>query len=417
MSHWQPAVAILLTALLSGAVSAQDEPTFKITKLNDHIYKLAADGGGYTIKVIASIGEDGTLLVDTGSRRTAADLRAALETIGGSNPRFIINTHAHEEHTGGNVIFAGGPVVVGHATLRSRLTHGSYVFDEFPEGALPSISFTDSMSIHFNGEEVKLLAFPGAHDDGDIVIWFIGSKIVCVGALSNNPHFPSVDGTGGTALKYPETVARLVATLPEDVTVIPGHGEDHSMADFRAFHRMLVETSEVVRAGLADGKDLAALKRDDVLKPWASFEGSYVDRNQWTEYLVEGFQPSVRKPRIFELMYTTLKEKGLDAAVELYYDLKRNHADEYSLEESDVVYVAHKLDQHDRTAEAMRFFEVCATEFPTGEYAYYCHHKIGDAYKAQGRRDLALEHYRKSVELNPEDQEAATMVKELEAGE
>jgi cyclase len=413
----QALITILLTGLVAGVVNAQEQPTFKITKLSDHIYKLAADGGGYTIKVIASIGKDGTLLVDTGQRRTATSLRAALESIGGANPRFIINTHAHEEHTGGNVIFGSGPVFIGHASLRSRLTSGSYVFDEFPDEALPSVSFTDSLSLFFNGEEIKLMAFPGAHDDGDIVIWFTGSKIVCVGALSNSPHFPSVDERGGNAIKYPETVERLIAILPEDVTVIPGHGDDHSMSDFRAFHRMLVDTREAVRAGLAEGKDLAKLQAEDVLKPWASFEGSYVDRNQWIEYLVEGFQPPVRKPTIFAMIHTALKEKGLDAAVELYYDLKRNHAEEYSLEETDVVYVGYKLSQHDRTAEATRFFEVCASEFPTGKYAYYCHHRIGDAYKAQGRKDLALEHYRKAVELNPEDTEAATMVKELEAGE
>lgn len=417
MNQWQAVAAVLMTALLSGVAGAQDEPAFTITRLNDHIYKLAADGGGYTIKVIASIGEDGALLVDTGSHRTAADLRIALETIGGAAPKFVINTHAHEEHTGGNVLFAGRAVFIGHASLRYRLTHGSYVFNEFPDNALPSISFTDSMSLRFNGEDIKLIAYPGAHDDGDIIIWFTGSKIICVGALSNYPHFPSVDGVGGTAVKYPETVERLLAILPEDVTVIPGHGEDHSMAEFRAFHKMLVETREAVRAGLADGKDLATLKSEDVLKPWASFEGSYVDRNQWIKYLVEGFQPPVRKPKIFELMYITLKENGPDAAVELYYDLKRNNPDEYSLEENDVVYVAYKLDQHDRTAEAVRFFEVCAREFPAGQYAYLCHHKMADAYKAQGRKDLALEHFRKAVELNPEDNEAATMVKELEAGE
>jgi len=416
MEHLRLLAPFAFGALIVGLAYCQDEPVFKITSLNDHLYKLTTDGGGYTVKVIASVGKDGALLVETGQGRTADDLKAALATLGAADPKYIINTHAHEEHTGGNAVFGDRPVVIGHESLRKRLTSGSYLFNEFPDFALPRLTIANSLSIFFNGEEIRLIAFPGAHDDGDIIVWFTGSRIVCVGGLSNGCHFPSVDGQRGNVLKYPEVVQQLLKILPEDVTIVPGHGEDGSMTDFRAFHNMLVRTIGIISSEMSMGKSLAALQEEDVLRDWASFEGSYVDRNQWIKYVVDGIQKPARKPTIFEPIYLALKAKGVEGALELYHDLKRNHADEYSLGEEDIVYIAYKLNQTKRVPEAMRFFEVCAQEYPAGTYAAYCHQQLADAYRAQGDSDAALKHCREVLRIDPGNARAAAMLKEIEGG-
>jgi cyclase len=408
-------LSALLAVLLAACAFAQAEPVWEVKRLTDRIYELTTDGGGYTVKVIASVGEDGVLLVDSGQRRTAEDLRATIEGLGKGAPRYIISTHAHEEHTGGNAAFGPGPVTIGHESLRTRLRSGSYLFDEFPDHALPAIAFAESLSIFFNGEEIRLIAFPGAHDDGDIIVWFTESKVVCVGALSNGTHFPSVDGRGGDVLKYPEIVERVMGILPEDVTIIPGHGEDGTMAEYRAFHRMLVETTAIVRAELAKGKDAAALKEEDVLAAYASFDGSYVDRNGWIDYLVGGLRPKERVKSIYEPVYYALRDGGTDAAIEVYRDYKNNYPDEYAAGEIELVVIAHTLDRSGRTEESISFFELCAEEFPEGAYAYYCHHKLGGAYRDKGDHELALEHYRKSIELNPANAEAAEAIAEIEA--
>lgn len=405
----------LLPVFCTACVFAQAEPVWEVTRLTDHIYELTTDGGGYTVKVIASLGEDGVLLVDAGQKRTAADLRATIESLGSGSPKYIISTHAHEEHTGGNAAFGPGPVIVGHESLRTRLRSGSYLFDEFPDYALPAVAFAESMKIFFNGEEIRLIAFPGAHDDGDIVVWFTESKVVCVGALSNGTHFPSVDGIGGDVLKYPETVERVIGVLPEDVTIVPGHGEDGTMEEYRAFHKMLVETTAIVRTELAKGKDAAALIEEDALADYASFDGSYVDRNGWINYLVRGMRPKERKKSVYEPVYYALRDGGTDAAIEVYYDYKNNHPDEYSAGEIELVVMAHGLDRSGRIEESLSFFELCAEEFPEGEYAYYCHHKLGEAYRERGDKELALKHYKKSLELNPANAEAEEAIAEIEA--
>lgn len=403
--------------LVATAVS-QDKPVFDVTKLADRIYKLSTDGGGYTVKVIASVGDDGILLVDAGQTETGEALKAQIESLFGGGPDIIISTHSHIEHTGGNIAFGKGPLIIGHKNLGPRLTSGIYLFDEFPPEALPRITFTDSLSVLFNGEEIKLIAFPGAHDNSDIIVWFTESRVVCVGALSNGFHFPSVDEATGDVLKYAETAQRVIDILPDDVAIIPGHGEDCTMDDFRAFQKMLVRTGDIVREGLAQGKDYATLKEEDVLKDWASFEGSYVDRNEWLKYLVEGYQNSgatrAASKNFFELMYYAIKDQGADAAIDMYHETVAKGSDEYEIKEISLVYIGYKLFKKDKRAEAAKFFELALAEYPEGDYAGLCYNYLGRAYKDMGKKELAIKNFRKALELDPDDSAAAEALQELE---
>jgi glyoxylase-like metal-dependent hydrolase (beta-lactamase superfamily II) len=414
MTRHAKSAAILLAPLLwSSTAFPADAPTFEIAPLTDTLYKLTTDGGGYTVKVIASIGEDGLLLVDTGKKATGEQLKAALASLGDSIPEIIINTHAHEEHTGGNRAFGREPLIIGHTNLRATLRSGSYLFDEFPDESLPELTFTDSLSLYFNGEVIKLIAFPGAHDNSDIIVWFTESQVVCVGGLSNGPHFPSVDEVTGDVLMYPAVVHELIDLLPEDVTVIPAHGADGTVDDLRALHEMLVQTTRLVREGLAEGKDVASLQQEHVLMDWMSFEGSYVDANQWIQYLADGFQRIDRKQALYEPMYYALRDRGPSGAVEEYYELQANHADEYRFREDELVYIAYKLFQNERIPEATRFFELCAAEYPEGAYTWLCYDYMGRGYTERGDHDLAATIYRKSLELNPQNTHAAEALEQL----
>jgi glyoxylase-like metal-dependent hydrolase (beta-lactamase superfamily II) len=392
---------------------AQDDGGYEITPLNDHLYKLSIDGGGYTVKVLASVGEDGLLLLETGQDESAEPLKAALQTLTDAAPKIIINSHEHVEHLAGNAAFGNDPLIIGHTILKTRLRSGSFLFDEFPDATLPDITFSDSLSIFFNGEEIKLIAFPGGHSDNDIIIWFTGSKVVFVGAISNGTHFPSVDEGSGDVLLYAPIAKTVIDLLPEDVTIIPGHGADGTMAEFRAFHDMLVKTAAVVKSGLDAGKDLEALQTEDVLKDWESFEGSYVDKNTWIEYLVTGFQPQPAKKTLFEPMYYALKDNGAEAAIAKYHDLKKNDPDKYGFTEEELVVMAYKLYTHEKNPEAIKFFDLCTHEFPEGTYTGRCFDYMGRAYEAQGDKELALKSYKACLELIPDRAYALERVAEL----
>ena len=408
---WPIIAGSILLAFLPAL--AQDDGGYEIAPLNDHLYKLSIDGGGYTVKVLASVGDDGLLLVESGQGESAEKLKAALQTLTEAAPRIIINSHEHIEHIGGNAAFGDDPIVIGHARLLTGLRSGGHLFDEFPKATLPDVTFTDSMSIHFNGEEIKLIAFPGGHSDNDIIVWFTGSKIVCVGAISNGRHFPSVDGYSGDVLQYAPVAKAVIDILPEDVTIMPGHGEEGTMAEFRAFHDMLVKTTATVKAGLDDGKDLEALKAVDVLKDWTSFEGSYVDRNGWLEYLVTGLRPAPAKKTVFEPMYYAWKDGDAAAAVTLYHDLKKTKADEYGFTEFELLAIAYKLYRRSLMPDAVIFFELCTQEFPKGTYTGHCYDYMGRAHEALGRKEQALKAYKACLEVMPDRAHAAERVDAL----
>jgi len=254
---------------------------------------------------------------------------------------------------------------IGHVNLRPRLHTGVYILEEFPDDALPTVEFADSLLLTFNGERIRLLAIPGAHDDADIIVHFTGSKIVCTGALSNGLRFPTVDARGGNALHFPAAVKRLLAEVPADVTLIPGHGRATTMAEEKQFHDMIEKTVAVVTAGLAAGKDVATLQQENVLKDWAFIRRGLwdgqrldsVDRQCGSEGNAEGAGRGAAVLR--------LQGRGHPAAVTKWHELKADSADVYALDEAQLVVLGYYLLEKERTKEAIALFELYIKEFPT----------------------------------------------------
>lgn len=408
MKHILTLFLISLVASGAPAASAESENTIEVTQLTDNLYRLTATYP-FETNIVVSSGEDGLLLVDSGSRYTMEELKRVLSTIGNGQVR-IISTHAHSEHTAGNKAFGGEVIKIGHEWLRTRLKGGLYVLEEYPESALPNITLTDSLSLYFNGERIRLIALPGAHDDNDIIVHFTKSGIVSTGALSTGMHFPSVDRVGGNALKYGATVQKLIDLVPDDVVLVPGHGRNCTVAEEREFQGMLVKTTEVVKDGLASGKDVAALQEEKVLKDWAAFEGGTTTSDQWIQYIANGVQNKKPKnPSAVEL-YFALKEAGADSAVSTWHQLRKNKPDEYSFSELQLVVFGYYLLEKGKIQDAIKIFQLYIDEFPESWNAY---DSMGEAHMMNNQKEQAKKYYRKSLELNPDNTNAEELLKKL----
>jgi cyclase len=415
MKNFNSILGVLLLLLTTNLLS-QEKPVYQITKLSDGIYELVADGGGYPVKVIVSVGEDGLLIVDSGDKEQGDALVDALKTFNKGMPKIIVNTHSHMEHLGGNIAIGKGPTIIGHKNLRDRYVNGLYVFNQVPESALPNVTFTDSMSVFFNGEEIKLIAFPGAHDNSDIIVWFTKSKIVCTAALCNGHHFPSVDGELGDILKYPETVAKVIGILPDDVKLIPGHGDDCTMKEYREFYDMLVKTSGIIRMELAKGKNLDKLQEEDILADWKTWE-LYVDRDSWIQYWVKAIQnPKTvsTKTKVYAPIYYTILQSGTDSAITLYNNLKTMHSDQYEFEERTAMWIGRRLSFIGKNDGAIKFLNLCIKEYPNTEAAAISQYSLGNVYWNSGNKKLAKEPYKKYLERFPKDKAILDRIKEIE---
>jgi glyoxylase-like metal-dependent hydrolase (beta-lactamase superfamily II) len=261
----------------------------KVTKVAGNVYMLEGAGGN----IGASVGEDGIVIVDDQYAPLADKIQAALKGITDKPVRFIINTHYHGDHTGGNEYFQKQAPIIAHDNVRKRLESGgaagngaSVHMDVKPaaKGALPIITFDHDVTVHLNGENIRALYFPAGHTDGDSVIFFSQSSVVHMGDDFVTYGFPFIDvDSGGSIDGMIDGVEKVISQVPADVKVIPGHGPISGVADVRAYLDMLKATREVVAKAIKDGKTLDQMKQAKLLEPWKKYSGDFIKEDAFIE--------------------------------------------------------------------------------------------------------------------------------------
>jgi glyoxylase-like metal-dependent hydrolase (beta-lactamase superfamily II) len=289
------AFAGILAMLFSCYVAAQDRDfskvEMKVTKVAGNIYMLEGAGGN----IGASVGEDGIVIVDDQYAPLADKIRAALKAITDKPVRFVINTHYHEDHTGGNPIFQKDAPVIAQDNVRKRLEEntspGNMGSIKFPakaptREALPIITFDHDVTVHLNGEDIRALHYPHGHTDGDSIIFFPKSNVVHLGDDFVRYGFPFIDLNGGGSLEgMIAALEEVIPKLPADTKVIPGHGAVSNLDDVREYVTMLKETRAVVEQGIKQGKTLDQLKQEKVLEKWSKWSGEFISADAFIETL------------------------------------------------------------------------------------------------------------------------------------
>jgi cyclase len=279
-----PFVVLFLAALPGsrGQLPKPDDP-FQSIAVAGPVHLLLREGGG---NVGVSVGPDGVLLVDDQFANLAPKLQAAIDALAGGPkaPRYLVNTHHHGDHTDANPIFGRSATVIAHDNVRKRLAQDSNK-PMAPEG-LPAVTYGASASVHFNGEEIRLTHYAACHTDGDTVVHFTKSNVVHLGDLFFHRRFPFIDlKSGGSAVGLERSVGELVASLPPDAKLIPGHGPLATVADLRAYHAMLADSLAIVRQALGAGKTPAQIVGDKLLAKYDSLSWPFISTDKFTETL------------------------------------------------------------------------------------------------------------------------------------
>jgi cyclase len=288
LKHFPAFLALITFLCASHAYSQQDlsKVEIKSEKVAGNVYMLQGAGGNIGV----SVGSDGILIVDDQFAPLADKIKAALKTLGEGKLKFVLNTHWHGDHTGGNVVFGPEVPIIAHDNVRKRLSTEQRIevfkttVPASPKEALPIITFGQSLSVHFNGEEIKVIHFPQGHTDGDSVIFFTGSNVVHMGDDFFGGRFPFVDlGSGGTVEGLTKNIREILGKLPAGAKLIPGHGPISTADDLKLYHRMLVETTDIVRKKMTAGKTLAEIKTEGFPDEWKSWGTGFIKTDVWIE--------------------------------------------------------------------------------------------------------------------------------------
>ena len=293
--------ALLCAALFccATALAQQDfsKVEIKTQKLSDTTYMMEGAGGNIGL----SIGPDAVFIIDDQFAPLTPKIEAAIRALTDKPVKFVINTHWHFDHTGGNAnLGKAGALIVAHDNVRKRMSSEGFI--EFlnmktqpdPKEALPVVTFASEVTFHLNGDEVYVFHVPRAHTDGDSLIHFRKSNVVHMGDTFFNKLYPFIDtSSGGTVDGMVAAVDKALAIGNDTTKYIPGHGPLATKADLQAYRTMLATIGERIRAQVRAG---AKLEEVVAAKPTADFDATWG----------KGFLPPAR---FVEMIYRNLQPR------------------------------------------------------------------------------------------------------------
>ena len=274
-------IGFILLLTLSNSLFAQfDDVEIKVIPASGNIYMLEGAGGNIGV----SVGEDGILMIDDQFKPLAEKIQKALTNFNKGELKFILNTHVHGDHVGGNTFFGKHTTIIAQDNVRKRMIDDFNNKEEKAQGkdAWPVITFEKSLSVHFNNEEIKVIHLPAGHTDGDAVIYFTKSNVVHTGDLMFSGLFPFVDlESGGTVDGYIADVAEIISNINDSTVIIPGHGPLSKLSDYKSFQNMLLTTTKIVRDYIAEGKTLDEIVALGLGEQWKDWSWSFISTERW----------------------------------------------------------------------------------------------------------------------------------------
>ncbi len=254
------ALASLVTLIPAFSIAQENAVEYIATSLSPTVTMIKGRGGNIAV----SAGEDGVFIIDDQMQPLTDQLLASIRQVSDQPIRFVINTHYHADHVGGNeTIGKGGAVIIAHDNIRVRMSRDEFsnfmgnTTPAWPKDSLPVVTFNDQVTLHLNGEPVSVTHVPHGHTDGDSIVHFPASNVLHMGDIYFNGLYPYIDLDGGGSVQGMIAAVELGMSMADAETqVIPGHGPLSNLEGLNAYHAFLVAARDNVQALIDRGMTL-----------------------------------------------------------------------------------------------------------------------------------------------------------------
>jgi len=397
---------------ISTMILAQPKTSVETTKMSETLYHFKVTTF-YPVSTLASIGPDGILLVDPGMEQSYTELMKVLAELSDMKVTKVINTHSHDHHTSMNKYFGETAEIVAHAASAELMRGDLDVLVEWTQKAYPSMSIDSETSFVFNGEEIRLIPVVGGHCKDDLLVYFPDSKVACTGGVLKAGSYPMVDfARGGDFRGFPALARKALSFFPRDVTFVQSHGENFDYFQASEYVERLDRSIPLIKKAVSAGKTPKTMIDEKILSVLADDDHAYPNRGFWIQTIHRGLtmkNNGVKKSLTAPLFHALKKGTGSDV-VKTYRELKKSNSEDYGFNENILNALGYYLLGKDRLDDAVKIFKLNVKEYPK---AFNVYDSLGEAYMNKGDIRRAKRNYKKSIRINPDNQNGIDMLKKL----
>ena len=397
---------ITLSVLLSTFLLAQEnEYRVETHKINDNLYEIYTYiDSNLSVNLYVFKGDDGVLLIDSGMDVTVDRVKSELGKIGVKNIKYIINTHNDGDHVLGNPVLGKNATIISHENLRPYLVNDA----RFKEEGVPNVTFTDSMKIYFNNEEIILRHIPG-HTNNDIYIEFKNANLLFMGDMAFENSFPIVHNNGDI-YKLVESLQKIKKHHSPGTQLICSHGKPTKVSELDKYIRMINETRDIVVKAINNDMPLQEAINKNILKDYESWNSNVfatVNVDRWISTLYSLTNEGKAKAASINLE-KQIDNHGLSYAKENKEEFKNRK--DLIFSENDINALGYQYLFAGKTEEAIFVFTINTELYPESANVF---DSLGEAYYNAGKMQESLKNYKKSLLLNPKNTNAVNMIKKI----
>lgn len=396
--------------LLSNIVKA-DTNNVSMEKVTERLYLITYQQPFMTHSMVLDT-DEGLLLADTGFASTAEEFKNLIQSRFNKKVLYIVNTHNHADHIGGNAMFPNA-VVIAHENTSERLA-GYFHLPRLTGNGQPNLAFSDRMDLYIAGMNVELLYMPGAPTDGDITVYFPSEGVIWLADAIAPDNYTYCDiRANGDPLGEIENLQKYMADYPDNTRYFFGHGRELNKQDIKLYYTDFMKIYDITSKAIKAGKSVKEISESPEITEYDKYAKIFPTlKGIWLRAVESSLKPKTVLPSVCEPMTQAIVDGGMEKALELYYKLKSEAPDKYDFSEGQLNTLGYHLMYLNMLQEALTVLKLNAEFFPDSSNVY---DSLGEIQMMLGKDDDAIQSYKKSFELNPENQNATQKISEIQS--